>query len=237
MPYDVKFASGRYTGLFISDVQSGAAVAPTAETITVATAGAAAGALTIPVNAITNPIYRGKVLKFSNGVEAILTADAAAGATSLTVDNVSGTAGAGISGAIAAGVTASNDRLWRLLGTSSSNYTVNENNVQQLQSTTYETVDSMSWDTSEAASKGWQIPRQGRFKSDDRAFRQVFTAAHNDKELWVRYILPQEDGAAGLTITGRVKVRNFDAPSPADGITDANFTLVGQGEPVRVWND
>ncbi|MFN2511992.1 MAG: hypothetical protein ABR568_11180 [Pyrinomonadaceae bacterium] len=54
-------------------------------TITVGAAGAAAGATTVPVGALTQAIPSGTVLDFGGGKTARLTASAAVGATSLTV--------------------------------------------------------------------------------------------------------------------------------------------------------
>lgn len=230
MPYDTTYARGRYTGVFISAVQDGTAVAPTAETVTVS-AEATAGATSLSVDAITNAIKAGQTFTASGGEEFIVTADAAAGATSLSVDSIGGDEGSGLDGTIAAAETFSNTLLYRVLGTSSTNVTINENNVQQLQSVTYETTDTMSWDSSDAASKGWQVPRQGRYKVNDYAYRQVRTAALNDKEVWLEERLPDEAGDVGEVWAGRAKVRNFDIAAPADGIVDATWTFVGQGAP------
>ena len=81
---------GKDTEFVVALTAPGLRVVPTDETITVATGGGTKGSSTIPVAATTNPLYAGQALMFEDATTglptiAILSADAAAGATSLTV--------------------------------------------------------------------------------------------------------------------------------------------------------
>src|SRR5690606_41969087 len=55
------------------------------------------------------------------------------------------------------------DRMYRVLGTQQSDFSLSEN-TQNLQSVTYDSAEAMTWDESEDLSKSWQIQRTGRFK-------------------------------------------------------------------------
>jgi hypothetical protein len=85
----------RWAGDFLSDdrlVPGGARLDPAqfhgqdAVLVDVGAAGAAANATSVPVDALTGPIPSGTTLHFGSKKFAILTADAAAGATALTVE-------------------------------------------------------------------------------------------------------------------------------------------------------
>lgn len=240
MPLDTTFVKARPTGLFVSDPApiGQKATAPTPVTLTVGAAGAAKNATSIPVTAsATVTIPANTILVFEAGeadeCRVVVTADTSVSAveTSLPVDAVEGEENDGIPFALSENDTAEWDRMYRVLGTQQSDFSMSEN-TQNLQSVTYDSSEAMTWDESEDLSKSWQIQRTGRFKPNDAGFKAVQTAASEGREVWVKQVVPDEDGDVAFTREGRAKVRGYQESNPADGIYDASWTFAGQGKPV-----
>lgn len=239
MAFDTSFVKGKPTSVYVSDAAAvGAkAVAPTAVTLTVGAGGAAAAATTVPLTSSADVTLRAnQILVFNAGdpdeVQLVVTADTAVTSSEspVPVDAVEGVKGAGIPGALTASDTATWDHMYRVLGTEQSDYTLSEN-TQNLQSVTYDSANAMSWDESEDTSKSWQVQRQGRYKPSDHAFQQVRLAAHEGREIWVKQISPDEDGAPIHSKSGRAKIRGYTESNPASGMYDASWTFAGQGKP------
>lgn len=240
MALDTTYVKAKETGVFVSDAApvGQKATAPTAVTLTVGAAGAAKDAKTVPLTSSADVTLRAnQILVFNAGdpdeVQLLVTAETAvtSSETSVPVGAVEGEVGAGIPGALTASDTATWDRLYRVLGTEQSDYTLSEN-TQNLQSVTYDSAQAMSWDESEDTSKSWQVARQGRFKPNDHAFQQVRLAAHEAREVWVKQVAPDEDGKPVHSKSGRAKIRGYSESNPASGMYDASWTFAGQGKPV-----
>lgn len=239
MSLDTRFVRGKRTGVYTSDAfpKGVKATKPTPVTFTVA-AAAAAGAtsvsLTVPAGTVT--LRENQILTFNEGdpgeVRLVVTEETTVADTStpVPVDALEGEAGDGIPGALAENDTATWDRLYRVLGTSNSPYSLTRN-AQNLQSVTYDNAESSSWDESETTSKSWTVGRQGNFKPRDHAFRQNRLAAHEDREVWLQQILADEDGAPAHVKEGRAIVDAYQEDPPADGIVTASWTWQGQGRP------
>lgn len=240
MGLDTTYAKGKPTQVLVGPAAAiGAkAVAPTPVTLTVK-AAAAAAALTVSVSVAAGSatLQENQILVFNAGdpdeVQCVVTATTTVTTsnTSVPVDIVEGETGAGLPGPLAENDTAVWDGMYRVLGTEQSDYTLSEN-TQQLQSVTYDSAVAMSWDESEDTSKSWTVQRRGRYKPHDYAFIQIRLAAHEGREIWMKQIAPDEDGAPVHSKSGRTKIRGYTESNPASGIYDVSWTFAGQGKPV-----
>lgn len=238
MGLDTSFSRGMPTGLYVSAAAPAGqkATKPTPVTITVGT-GVSAGVTTVSLSSSANvTLEENQILVFNAGdpdeVALIVTAQTAVTGTpgAVPVDAVDGVAGDGIPGDLASSDTATWDQMYRVLGTETSDFNVTEG-TQELSSVTYDSGQNMSWDEQEITSRGWNIPRGGRFKPNDPAYKAVRACGLSKREVWVKRILADEDGAAAQIEQGRATVTGFSNTAPASGIVDANWTFQGQGEP------
>jgi hypothetical protein len=241
MPNDLlSFARGKASEIFVSDVFALGAIAsePTDVTITVGTSAAAGDTeADLRVAAGTLQLRKNLILAFDDGATVVLlrvTEDTVIDDTASTVpvDAVAGDV-PGLPGALTTSHVALWDRLHRVLGTETAGFQVADN-VNQLTPASYEAAFAGAvWDEDEATSKGWSIPRQGRFKAGDHALRQCETANLEEREVWVKVVYAREDGQPGRVYEGRARVRNLQIDPPATGVLDASWTWQGQGRPKR----
>lgn len=234
------FARGKNSEVFVSDTAALGAVAtePADATITVGTQ-AAVGAVVadLRVASGTLDLRKNLILAFDDGSDPVyvrVTADTTigTGASTVPVDAIVGDT-PGIDGLLTTSHTAAWDRLHRVLGTESANFAVADN-VNQLTPASYEArFAGAVWDEDEATSKGWSVPRTGRFKAGDYALRQCEMAALQEREVWVKVVYADENGDPARVYEGRARVRNFSVDAPATGVLDASWTWQGQGRPKR----
>lgn len=237
MGLETSFSRGMPTGLYVSAAAPAGqkATKPTAVTLTVGT-GVSAGATSLSLSSSADvTLVKNQILIFnaaSTPVPVLVTADTAVTSTpgAVPVDAVDGLAGDGIPDDLSSSDTATWDRMYRVLGTETSDFNVTEG-TQELSSVTYDSGQNMSWDEQEITSRGWNIPRGGRFKPNDPAYKAVRACGLSKREVWVKRILADEDGAAAQIEQGRATVTGFSNTAPASGIVDANWTFQGQGEP------
>ena len=241
MPNDLlSFARGKQSEIFVSDVNALGAPATEPDDVTI-TVGAAADAgdteADLRVAAGTLQLRKNLILAFDDGATVVLlrvTEDTVIDATASTVpvDAIAGDE-PGIPAALTTDHVAVWDQLHRVLGTESANFAVADN-VNQLTPASYEAAYAGAvWDEDEATSKGWSIPRQGRFKVGDHALQQCEIANLEERELWVKVVYADEGGDPGRVYEGRARVRNLQVDAPATGVLDASWTWQGQGRPKR----
>lgn len=244
MPLDQTFVKSRPTGLYISETAAAGAeaAAPNPVTFTVKSA-ASKGATSIDIAGdVETTLYPNQVLVFNEGdgdeVTLVVTEEVvvATSSTSVTVDGFEGEVGAGIADALGENDEAEWDGLFRVMGTVEANFGITEG-TSSLTSNTYDSTGAVSWDESDATSKAFNVPRQGRFKPHDKAYRIIMRAAMNDREVFIKHVAPDEKGNPAKITTGRAKVRAYSESNPADGIYDVSYTLEGQGKPSVVFAD
>jgi hypothetical protein len=234
------FARGKNSEIFTSDAFPLGSIAsePVDVTITVGTL-ASAGATTADLRIASGSLQLRKnlILAFVEGPSTVfirVTEDTVItdSASAVPVDRIAGDE-PGIDADLTTSHTAVWDRLHRVIGTESANFAVADN-VNNLTPASYEAKYAGAvWEEDEATSKGWSIPRQGRFKAADHAFRQTEIASLEEREAWVKVVYADEDGAAARVYEGRARVRNFATDAPATGVLDASWTWQGQGRPKR----
>lgn len=234
------FARGKNSEIFVSDAAALGTIAtePADATITVGTQADVGDTVAdLRVAAGTLTLRKNLILAFDDGATTVLvrvTADTTIDATAsaVPVDAIAGDT-PGITGTLTTGHTAVWDQLHRVLGTESANFAVADN-VNQLTPASYEArFAGTVWDEDEATSKGWSIPRAGRFKAGDYALRQCEIANLEEREVWVKVVYADEDGDPARVYEGRARVRNFSVDAPATGVLDASWTWQGQGRPKR----
>ena len=234
------FARGKNSEVFVSPAVALGAIAtePQDVTITVGTAasvGATVADLRVAAGTLT--LRKNLILAFVDGPDTVyvrVTAETVIDNTASTVpvDAIVGDV-PGIDAALTTDHVAVWDQLHRVLGTESANFAIADN-VNQLTPASYEArFAGAVWDEDEATSKGWSIPRQGRFKVGDYALRQCEIASLEERELWVKVVYADENGDPGRVYEGRARVRNFQVDAPATGVLDAGWTWQGQGRPKR----
>lgn len=87
-----------------------------------------------------------------------------------------------------------------------------------------------AWSVPAVTSKSWRLPRRGRFRPTDPAYRAVRQAAlGDDLVLFVRRVLPDEQGEPVQAEGGWAIITEFSAPAPADGVVDAAWVFQGVG--------
>lgn len=234
------FARGRNTEIFTSDAAAIGALAsePADVTITVGTtASAGATSMNLAVASGTLTLRKNLILAFTDGVDTVLvrvTADTTITSTpsAVPVDRVAGDT-VGIPAEVATDFTAVWDQLHRVIGTESANLAIADN-VNTLTPASYEArFAGAVWDEDEATSKGWSIPRTGRYKAGDHALAQVEDASFQEREVWVKVVYADENGDPARVYEGRARVRSYQVDAPATGVLDASWTFQGQGAPKR----
>jgi hypothetical protein len=219
----VNKSKGRYTRLTVKANTLGNRTAPSANTITVATGGAAAGATTIPVNALSAAVYANSVLIFASGKRAVVSADAAASATSLTVE--------ALAASLLAADTATDYGLKRVMGVTTSTYGTAPR-TQELGSNTYESSEEKQWQDVDVIGDSWNISVSAEPDLDDAGFKVIETASINGSEVWVKRETMRKDGTVARIEEGAALITGFSRPNPAENVITAAWTFQGQGKPV-----
>lgn len=241
---DTSFVKARFTGLYISPAAPKGAKAERPDTVTFTVAASATvedDTLSLKASE-TAQLAKNQILVFNEGesdeVIVVVTEsiEVTTTATTVSVNRLEGEDDAGIDGNLAEDDEAEWNGLYRVLGTEEAPVNITEG-TSELTSTTYDTGSALSWDESDATSKGYNIPRSGRFKANDHAYRIVFEAAQSDREVYVLHVAPDEDGNPVREFEGRAKVRSYSESAPAAGIYDVSYTLQGQGKPSSKFLD
>lgn len=116
--------------------------------------------------------------------------------------------------------------LLRVHGTGDTDFNINSRTVDATPA-----VGSSRWSRSAIVTQGWEMQRRGNFRPHDPAFQVIQAAARAGSEVRVVRMLPDEADALVTEDGGTAIVTNFRVGAPADGIVDASWTFLGQGEP------
>lgn len=200
-----------------------ASAAPSTVTVTADTGGGVAGSNTIAVTALSAAIPKNTVLEFSGGAKVVVTADAAASATSLAVEAFEGADGDGIE-AVAQGETATWDGLYTDIASQSLDFQVNAQ-TQELNPVTHGSSTSVSVSLPEVTSIAPTVTRQGLFFAEGQLVKDILTYGDTNGNWWGKFIQPDADGAAWVTREGLGVVSNVGTPSPADNLIQLSYTF------------
>ena len=240
MSLETTFASGVYANLVVSTkfAAGTAATEPADAAWTFAVASATDVSITVTSD-IESIVKKNAVIVADAATDKqfVVTADVtlpAAVGTAVAVDSIEGDVGDGLPVAWAGTETYTYDHLHRVLGTENAPFTTS-GQTQNLQSITYESAYTTSWEAAKQLTKNWNIARTGRFKPDDYAFMQLIDAGLNGGQLWAKIVYPGEDSFPAMSFEGAVIVNDWSAPAPSNGIVDATYTLLGQGQPKMVY--
>ena len=238
MGLDSGFAKAKRAGLYVSAPYAGTATEPTDVTVTNDTSGGSdAGdtSMELDVSTGTVTLPKGTRLNFG-GVQIITTAAVtitAGTAEATAVDAAYGQVGDGIPAAIANAATATWDQLYWVAGTESTDFNINPNSQTQ-NSVTYDAAEEATWDDAEILSASWALNRSGNRKADDGGGAQIRLLAHDpSQEIWVKRVLPREDGSIAESIEGRAGITTYSDTAPAPAIVTESYGLGGRGKPKR----
>lgn len=230
MAIDTKFSKGQFTSLSVAPILNGnpdTAVPPTPVTIIVAIGGAARGATTLPVEALTTKIRKNTILDF-DGVKVVVTEDTDTGAEILPVDGVMSVIGGGIDQAIDAAVAATWDRTYRVLGTETADFSSEESTTDYV-SNTYDSGYGISYTVRTVENAGWSISRAGRSKLDDYGFFICYDAGIRKVPVWVQLQRPGFDNKPAVTHSGAAWVTGLSDSAASTAMADASWTFTGTG--------
>lgn len=235
----LSFARGKYTEVFQSDAFAAGVLASEPADVTISVDSAAsAGDTSVTLSApSTITLRKNLILAFTDGSDEVLvrvTADTSigSGGAAVPVDAIAGDE-PGIPAALSTSHTAVWDQLHRVVGTESAGFSTNDN-TSSLTPASYESAYAGTvWAEDEATSKGWTVPRSGRFKAGDHALKQAEVANLEEREVWVKVVYADENNDPARIYEGRAKVRNLSVDPPATGVLDASWNWQGQGKPKR----
>ena len=236
MPLDTTFAKSKETVLKVSTPYANADTATEPADVTISLTGAAtAGDTTLAVNALPAALKANNILTFTwgtgNSVDVLITANADAGATTVSVDSVAGDVGDGIP-AIDISATATFDQLYRVAGTETADLTLTEG-VTTYTSNTYDSANAIVYDTATIDTASWSISRAGRAKNSDFGYSQCATAAFDKKPVWVKLERPGENNEIAVIYEGVAWVTGFNDTGAATALNDAGWTFQGNSKIFR----
>lgn len=91
-------------------------------------------------------------------------------------------------------------------------------------------IGTSTWAVPAVTGRSWRMPRRGRFRPHDAAYRAIRrTALEDDLAVYVRRVLPNENGDPTQVEGGWATITNFRTPAPADGVVDATWVFEGIG--------
>lgn len=240
MPLKIKQVRGKPVGLYLALLGVGVSTPPSVENIVVGTGGAAAGDNAIPVEALPVAIPKNTILTFSRAagdpatVTVVVTADAAAAATSLSVEAFEGEEGAGLPAALAAADSASYDGLFTVAGTENSPYT-NNPQTQDLNAVVYGSASGVSVSNPEVTSVSPQMARTGLFLSSGQLVKDIIQYADTNRLWYARQVTPDDTGAPFMERTGLCKVSDLNEDKPADNLLRLSYTIRFTEKPTITW--
>lgn len=230
MPLIIEKVRGRPVGLYMALLGVGVTTPPASQAITVATGGAAAGANTVPVDALPVAVPKNTVLTFTRAagspadITVVVTEDADAAATSLSVEMFEGEEGAGLEYDLAAADAASWDQLHTVAGTEDSPYS-NNAQTQNQNPVTYGGSTGVSVADVEIQSVAPQIARSGLFLAEGPLTEDLLRYADTNRSWWVAQVNPKADGTPYNTRAGRAKVHGLSEPKPAGDLLRMSFNI------------
>lgn len=233
MPLNTAFAKAKETVLKVSAPLANAETAtePTDVTIELS-AAATAGDTSLTVTALPAALKANNILTFTwgtgNSVDVLITANADVGATTVSVDAVSGDVGDGVP-AIDVSATATFDQLYRVAGTETADFTKAEG-VTTYTSNTYDSANAVVYDTATIDTASWSISRAGRAKNSDFGYVQCVEAAFQHKPVWVKLERPGEDNEIAVIYEGVAWVTGYNDTGASTALNDGGWTFQGNGK-------
>lgn len=214
---------GNKIKVYVALLPKGSRTAPTDVTVTVDTGGGAVASDTsIGVTALSGAIAKGTPLLFSGGTKAVLSADAAAGATTLTVSP--------LDGAIADAETATFTAKTRLLGGTQADLSLGNTTTDVL---VFE--DAGGYNDGAVTGASWSISWSANELLDDTTFDAIEYNARNatsGQEVYIWHESPPPTGyTVGRTYHGPAIIEGFDMTRPSDGLLSYSCTFQGRGTP------
>jgi hypothetical protein len=217
--------AGDKVKVYVALLPLGVRTEPVNVTVTTGSGGISAASTTITVAALSGAIAAGTPLSFSNGSSSLyvyLAADAAAGATTLTVETTTGS----LTGTCTATYTAK----LRLLGGTSTGAKIGATTTESL---VFE--DALGYEDGVVTKQNWEVPWKANLLSDDDAYRRVAYAAStaiSGRELFIWQFDPPPAGYTnGDGLKGSVIASDFSKDFPSDNIVTFSCTFKGQGSP------
>lgn len=186
---------------------------PATVTITVAAGGATLNGTSIPVTATTRKLYKDTSLKFG-AVTATLTADAAVGATTLSVKP--------LSGAITAAATAVTRGLAPFISFNSANTGVEDDTVSS------RNMGSGAWGSSRKNRLGANISISGFAVKSDPLYEFVHAASLSLDRLYFELLDPDGSVESGVAL-----LRDWEKSREEGNNIELSFRLEVDGELIR----
>lgn len=230
MPQRYTQVEAKPIGLYLALLAPGVNTAPAAVTVTVATAGAEAGATEIPVEPLSVAIPKNTVLAFTRAAGSpatlmvVVTADAAEAAATISAEPYEGAEGDGLPYALAAADTASWDQLLTATGTENAPYT-NNPQTQELSAITYGSGSGVSVQDPSTTSVAPQIARSGLFIAEGQLVKDIIRYADGNRNWWAKHVSPDADGAPWLVRKGLARLSGLSQEGPADGLQRLSYTI------------
>lgn len=226
MPLKFNMVRGRPALMYLKQIGT-AVAAPSSVTVTVDVAGALAAATTIPVTALPGAVPKNTVLTFddSNKVKVVVTADASASGTSLSVESFEGATGDGISHALTSGDKAIWDGLYTDIASNSLDFSANEQ-TNELTAVTHGSATGVRVAVPEVTSVQPTISRQGLFFADGQLYKDIVRNAKSpNANWWIKYVLPGHDGTTAVVYEGLARMFGVGHPTPADNLVQLNYSV------------
>lgn len=242
MPLKTHIVRGRPSKLFLKLLDAGVREAPDEVTITVAPAGAAEGANTIPVTALTHDIPQNTILTFSRAASdpdeltVVVTEDAEAGATELSVEMFEGEEGEGLSHTLADGDDATWDQLLTAVAVTTGDLD-NNPQTQQLGQATWGSGTGVQVLETDVTTISPALQVNSEMQARAQLTKDIIRHGDSNRFWYARAVTPDEDGNDWLTEKGIVKVSNVQRQKPADNLVTLNYTVTWQEMPDRTFAD
>lgn len=240
MPVFAPNVRGRDAGLFMRYLGVSETF-PSVLTIEVAGAGAAVGATTLPVVALTVPIPANTVLTFNAGTpdetSVVVTEDADVSDTTLTVDNLVGRRGAGISLGLVSGDEAQWDTLLTFAGSDNMTFAANTQR-QNLGSAVHGEGTDVRVLVPEITAASPNIQVEAILSPANPLVAQVIRELEGSNARWaVRAVVPRGAGRMWFAKRGIAVLDGGSLPVPAGDLVRFSFELAWIALPETIMLD
>lgn len=235
MPMRVQTFPGERSSDYVRRIAHSQAGPPAPMTITAGVAAAGAKVLPITGGGLTEMLPRYTVLEFTGGRVVVTVEDAPIGATSLAVERLEGRLGEGIETAFSGGETAQWDRLYRLTGGESKDFSTSKTTEDNRPVTFESWTSAAGTSRKKVTGKEASVAHTGYYHMDDAGFREVREADAVDGFLYYRRDNFREDGTLVESREGVVQVLDYTEPTSATDDLRASFTLDFYGEYMETY--
>lgn len=225
---------GKPVGLYLKLLALGIKTAPAPVTINLALAGAAVGAVQIPIEDPGVAIPKGTILTFApTGANqtVVVTEDFAPGAAgNLKIEMYDGRKGSGLTAALVDADSASWNQLLTVSGTENSAYS-NNPQTQNLSAVTYGGAGKIAVQKPEVTSVAPAISRTGLFIAEEQLTKDIILWADKNRDWYGMQVLPKADGKPWQVRKGLCTVGSLQQDPPAGDLIRMSFTISFTEEP------